>query len=236
MRTVSLFLLAVPIWSAEPVINSASFNTLTNQLTVAGSNLEASTVEPALTLDGNSVKITSFTDSKVVGLASASLPSGTYSVVLTNSAGSATFAVAVTLTPKVKTPPVPYYYTGVSVMSASPTAALNYALPLTGGIAFANTGATTIMLQACTVQKIVASLSAPGTTGTNVPYVTLGLQQNGQATSYASCQIPIGGAPMTCAIPTPIVISAGNTLDYVVTEPICVGCNANILSLAFECE
>src|ERR1035438_6017603 len=205
IASIPVFFVA-PAWSATVVIESTFVNTSTNQLTITGSDFKPSSSAPKVNLDNNVLVLVSSTNTKIV----ATLPTGLftgylYHLGVTNSVGSAG-ASTVTI------PGPGQIYTGAIYVSANSSSS-TVSESLTG-----STNGQTIVVAACIVDAIYASLTPFPSIWPPPPYITLVLQQNSQNTAF-SCQIS-STTPTSCPLPTsPISVSAGDTLNYVVTVP-----------------
>src|SRR5579863_9302757 len=82
-----LLSLSAPLVSRaqSPVIVEATVNSAKGYIALAGSNFSPTNVKPTVTMGGNSLTVFSFTNTKVVAEAPASLAAGTYLVIVTNS-------------------------------------------------------------------------------------------------------------------------------------------------------
>jgi hypothetical protein len=226
IASIPVFFVA-PAWSATVVIESTFVNTSTNQLTITGSDFKPSSSAPKVNLDNNVLVLVSSTNTKIVATLSAGLHTGyLYHLGVTNSVGSIG-ASTVTI------PGPGQIYTGTTVAESNINgSSATFPSSLTAVIS-----GQTIMLVACTVDVLYASIT-PYFTYTTPPYVTLGLQQNSQDTSFPTCQVS-SATPTSCPLPTsPISVSVGDTLNYVVTVP---GTGSGqiyygMLNLALQCQ
>ena len=99
-------------------------------------------------------------------------------------------------------------------------------------------GGGTIIPAACTVSEVYASLSQGGVQiGYPLPSVSITLQQNSTDTDFPTCQ-PTSSAPVACALPSgPLRVSAGDTLNYVLTVQEAVSNNGwATLNLTLQCK
>lgn len=102
VRITSLLMLflAIPAWSASPVILSAVINNLTNQISITGGSFSSTGTAPTVALDNSTLVLVSFTDRTVVANMPTGLKAGSYRLSLTNSvANTATFDVTIGAAP-----------------------------------------------------------------------------------------------------------------------------------------
>lgn len=95
---VILFLLSPRIASAAssaPVVQSATINYITNQVTLNGSGfLPIKSPPPTVLFGGNALALSSFSDTQIIATLPAGLAPGSFNLTVTSSAGSFVFALA----------------------------------------------------------------------------------------------------------------------------------------------
>jgi hypothetical protein len=190
-------------------ILSTFANTSSGQLIVAGNLFKPGATGPTVYLGQSLVSLVSSTNTEIV----ATLPNGlrtgySYRLVVENSIGQVAESWV-----SIPVPNPPQIYTGNFGAASNAGAGITSSFALTGG-GFAQT----IMPTACTIREILAALT-PISGFSAPPYITLTLQQNGQNTSIAACEVS-SSAPISCPLPPiPISVSRGDLLNYVLSTP-----------------
>jgi hypothetical protein len=248
--------LAGSAWCATaPVILSAVVNETTNQITVTGSSFEPATTAPKVTLGSTALVLVSSTNQKVVAKLPSSLAGGSYLLSLKNSSSlTGTFIVALGAIgpegpvgpkgpagpqgPKGATGPAgPKGPAGAGQVYAASAVfgdqgvAYTVSSPLTatnnnGGTLAGSSEQFTIIPANCSVKAVYAALTGDSNGDPIYPSVSFVLQQNSKDTGFPACEVSAQVAT-ACLLPeSPISVSAGDKLNYLLTIPSPPGDNA----------
>jgi hypothetical protein len=247
---MSVFLDGQAFSLTTPVIVSAVVDSSTSEISVKGSNFEPAAEAPAVVLDAKALLLVSYTNQSVQARLPASLAAGTYLLQLTNSSGnSATFAVTIGAAgpagpegPRgargAPGPRGPQGPAGAGQIFANTYTLLEQegGWSISTGLTTFTSSSVTIMPADCTISAVYASLAEYPEQP--LPSVSVALQKNSESTDFPVCQ-PSSLTAKTCKLPdAPISVSAGDTLNYVISVPAGGGSAqpVGLLNLSLLCQ